>query len=161
VTPRALGVPLVDEGGGRLSVDGARYLLIRPETLAGLQKALEAALPEGAADILAAGGRAGGGKAAAALDGAARARARRLLHAGGAIGWGEFTLERLTASELVVSVRGSPFAEAYGRAERPVCHLTRGVLDALAAAVLPHPVLMVETACAATGAPACRFAGSA
>jgi predicted hydrocarbon binding protein len=134
------------------------YILIRPETLAGVQKAAEAALGPAAAECLAAGGRAGGGRATAALGaGDAPARVARLLAQGADLGWGVFTLERLTPTALAVSVEGSPFAWAYGGATAPVCHLTRGVLDALAAAVLERPAPVRETACTALGAPRCRF----
>ena len=133
------------------------YILIRPETLVGMQKAIEAALGAGAAECLAAGGRAGGTKATAALDGDAAGRVRRLLSAGRQIGWGDFALERLTPPTLVVSVGDSPFARAYGAAAAPVCHLTRGVLEALAAVVLGRPASMVETACIAMGADRCVF----
>lgn len=154
--PRALEA----DGRGGLSLGGARYLLIRPETLVALQKAVEAALGEGAAVCIAAGGRAGGARAAASLDGAAPERVSRLLRIGGEIGWGEFALERLTATELAVSVRHSPVAEAYGYSAVPVCHLTRGVLESLAASIFGEPRAVVETACVAAGAPACRFVAS-
>lgn len=133
------------------------YILIRPETLVSVQKAVEAALGPAAAECVAAGGRAGGGRATALLGGEAPARVARLLAQGGEIGWGEFTLERLTATSLAVSVAGSPFARAYGGATAPVCHLTRGVLEALAATVLERPATVRETACAAMGAAQCRF----
>jgi predicted hydrocarbon binding protein len=133
------------------------YILIRPETLVGVQKAIEAAVGARAAECLAAGGRAGGAKATAALEGDAASRTRRLLSAGREIGWGDFALERLTPTALVVTVAGSPFARAYGAAATPVCHLTRGVLEALASVVLEGPAPMVETACAAMGAERCRF----
>ena len=145
------------DGRGGLALGGARYLLIRPETLVALQKAVEAALGERAAACIAAGGRAGGARASASLDGGAQERVSRLLRIGGEIGWGEFALERLTPSALAVSVAGSPFARAYGGATAPVCHLTRGVLEALAATVLARPVRVRETACAALGAARCRF----
>jgi methylmalonyl-CoA/ethylmalonyl-CoA epimerase len=133
------------------------YILIRPETLAGLQKAVESALGARAAECLAAGGLAGGARATAALEGPPEARVARLLAAGGEIGWGQFALERLTPRELIVTVAGSPFARAYGRASAPVCHLTRGVLQTLAASVLEAPATVEETACAAMGADRCRF----
>ena len=133
------------------------YILIRPETLVGVQKAIEAVLGARAAECLAAGGRAGGAAATAALEGDAATRARRLLSAGREVGWGEFALERLTPTVLVVSVSGSPFARAYGAAAGPVCHLTRGVLEALASVVLERPAPIAETSCAAMGAHACRF----
>src|SRR5262249_57151577 len=84
------------------------YILIRPETLVGMQKAIEAALGAGAAECLAAGGRAGGTKATAALDGDAAGRARRLLSAGRQIGWGEFALQRLPPATLGGTCGGSP-----------------------------------------------------
>jgi uncharacterized protein len=132
-------------------------ILIRPETLVGVQKAVEAALGARAAECLAAGGRAGGAKATARLEGDAASRARRLLEAGREIGWGDFALERLTPTALVVSVADSPFARAYGPAGAPVCHLTRGVLETLASVVLECPTRVVETTCAAMGAERCRF----
>jgi uncharacterized protein len=133
------------------------YILVRPETLVGVQRAVEAGLGVAAAECLAAGGRAGGGRATTALAGDARARVDRLLAQGGEIGWGAFTLEELTPTSLAVTVTGSPFARAYGGATAPVCHLTRGVLEALAATVLARPAAMRETACAALGAARCRF----
>jgi predicted hydrocarbon binding protein len=146
-----------NDGAGALTLNGARYLLIRPETLAALHKAMELALGPRAGECLAAGGRAGGARATAALSGTTEERARRLAAMGGVIGWGEFTLERLTADGLVVTVRRSPFAEAYGASREPVCHLTRGVLESLAVATLGRPARVTETQCAAMGAAACRF----
>jgi methylmalonyl-CoA/ethylmalonyl-CoA epimerase len=133
------------------------YVLIRPETLVGLQKAVEAALGARAAECLVAGGLAGGSKATAALDGPPEARVRRVLEAGRDIGWGDFALERLTPTELIVTVEDSPFARVYGHSAAPVCHLTRGVLQRLASTVLEAPVVVEETACAAVGASRCRF----
>jgi len=153
----ALRVPLADDAAGALTIDGARYLLIRPETLAALQKATEAVVGAFAGECLAVGGRAGGGRASAGLTGSREERVRRLMETGSAIGWGVFTLERLTADALTVSVRRSPFAEAYGPSAAPVCHLIRGVLEALAAATLSGMPFVAETACAAMGADVCRF----
>jgi len=136
----------------------AGYILIRPETLVALQKAVEAALGPAAAECVAAGGRAGGARATAALGAAgAHARVERLLAQGAAIGWGDFRLEHLTAMSLAITVDGSPFARAYGGARAPVCHLTRGVLESLATVTLGRPARVVETGCAAMGAAECRF----
>ena len=148
---------LEDDGAGALTFGGSRYLLIRPEPLAALQKAVEATVGRQAADCLAAGGRAGGALATASLPGTGEERVRRLVDMGGAIGWGEFTLERFTSDSLVVTVRRSPFAEAYGPSATPVCHLTRGVLQSLATMTLGRPARMIETECAAAGADRCRF----
>ena len=148
---------LTDDGAGRLSYRGARYLLIRPETLAALHHALEAALGGGAGDCLAEGGRAGGGRATASLVSEGRERVEALVAIGSKIGWGRFVLERFAPDAFVVTVTGSPFAEAYGASPEPVCHLTRGVLEALGSVVLTAPPSVTETACVAMGAPVCRF----
>lgn len=148
---------LTDDGRGALSYRGSRYLLVRPETLVALQKAVEAALGGRAASCLVDGGRAGGGSALRALEGSPEQVVERLLKMGGEIGWGEFALERLAPGELVVTVKNSPVAHAYGAAAGPVCHLTRGVLERLAALAFAGPAVVTETACAATGAPVCRF----
>jgi predicted hydrocarbon binding protein len=148
---------LVDDGAGRLSYRGSRYLLIRPETLAALQRALESTAGGAAAECFVAGGRAGGGKATASFSGAGRERAEALVAMGTRIGWGKFSLERFAPHELVITVAGSPFAEAYGSAHAPVCHLIRGVLEALASAVLTGRPRVTEAACVATGAALCRF----
>ena len=148
---------LDDDGTGRLTLHGAPFMLIRPETLVALQRAMEVVLGPRAASCLAAGGRAGGAKATQTLDGIGPARVEALLKMGAEIGWGEFALERLTPAELVVTVRRSPFAETYGKSDGPVCHLTRGVLEALAAVALQRPAAMIETACVAAGAALCRF----
>jgi predicted hydrocarbon binding protein len=70
---------------------------------------------------------------------------------------GAFSLERFGPDGLVVTVRRSPFVEAYGAATGPVCHLTRGVLESLATLTLGRPARVIETRCAATGADHCRF----
>ena len=150
-------VRLEDDGAGALTIEGSRYLLIRPETLAALQKAVEATVGRQAADCLAAGGRVGGARATASLPGTGEERVRRLVEMGGAIGWGEFTLERFTNDSLIVTVRRSPFAEAYGASATPVCHLTRGVLQSLATMTLGRSARMIETECVAAGADRCRF----
>ena len=151
------GPDLQNDGAGALTLNGARYLLIRPETLAALHKAVETALGPRAGECLAAGGRAGGARATAALEGTTEERVRGLAAMGGTIGWGQFTLERLTADGMVVTVRRSPFAEAYGPSPAPVCHLTRGVLESLATIALGRPAHVLETGCAAMGAGECRF----
>jgi predicted hydrocarbon binding protein len=142
---------------GVLTYRGGRYLLIRPETLVALQRAVEQALGDGAPACFAAGGRAGGGRAVSELAGTPAERIERLLAMGSAIGWGEFALETLSPSRLVLTVRRSPFAEAYGASRHPVCHLTCGVLESLTAAAFGTPWRVTEAQCLATGAAACRF----
>ena len=145
---------------GALSWRGGRYLLIRPETLAAVQRAVEMALGPMAAECFVAGGRAGGGRAASQLGGTPAERVERLIAMGSAIGWGEFALDALTADRLAITVRRSPFAAAYGASPRPVCHLTRGVLEALTDAAFGARWIVRETECAAVGHAACRFEAS-
>jgi len=148
---------LRSDGAGRLTLGGARYLLVRPETLIGVQKAMERTLGPRANDCLVAGGHAGGARAAGALRGGVSARVRRLAAIGTRIGWGDFRIGRLNGTDFSIAVRRSPFADAYGPARRPVCHLLRGVLESVAAALAGCPRVVVETTCAATGARLCRF----
>jgi predicted hydrocarbon binding protein len=162
VTARAaVGNPvlaeLTDDGHGRLAYRGGRFVLIRPETLAALQRAVEAALGQPAAGCFVAAGRAGGARAAPGLEGRVEERAAALARMGTALGWGEFTVDEATPTSLVVTVRGSALADAHGPSIEPVCHLIRGVLSAFVATVHASPVEVIETACAATGAAACRF----
>ncbi len=74
---RSLVARLVDDGAGALRLGEARYLLIRPETLAGLQRAVErVAGPRAAADCLLDGGRGGGLPVRAGQIGSASWRVR-------------------------------------------------------------------------------------
>ncbi len=152
-----------DADEGRLAFQGVRYLLIRPETLAAFQKGVEGALGEPAAEFLHAGGFAGGSASARryqdAFGHSDEETARFLCRMGGQIGWGRFDLVEFdrAQSRMVVEVRSSPFAEAYGRSDAPVCHFIRGVLAGVAAGVLAPGLASRETECAACGAPRCRF----
>ena len=61
---------------------------------------------------------------------------------------------------LLVRPEGTP-EERVRRLLQPVCHLIRGILESLAAAVLGRPLAVVETACVAAGAPHCRLVTAA
>lgn len=152
-----------DEGGLRFR--GVRYLLIRPETLASLLRALAGEVgPERAGDLLYAGGFTGGQlsgrryKADFGLND--REAVEFMCRMGGEIGWGRFSLVALDpdAERLVVEVDHSPFAAAYGAgAPAGVCHLVRGVLGGLADGLFGNPVRAREVQCMAQGDPKCRF----
>jgi predicted hydrocarbon binding protein len=149
---------------GRLTFKEVRYLLIRPETLAGIQKALEAEVgPEKGAEILFAGGNVGGDKSARRYKEAFGYSDEEIVHfmcrMGGEIGWGDFRLLSLDVGggELLVEVVDSPFAAVYGESNTAVCHLIRGVLAGLGAGLFEGDVEAQETACRALGDPACRF----
>lgn len=150
---------------GSLLYKDVRYLLIRPETLASFQKAVEEEVGlERAGDILYAGGFTGGqlsGKKYKETFNLTDLEAVKFMcKMGGEIGWGRFRLVLLNSESqrLVVEVDSSPFAEVYmGASETGVCHLIRGVLGGLGSGVFDVEVQAHETRCLAQGDECCRF----
>src|SRR5262249_20259831 len=84
--------------------------------------------------------------------GPAEERARGLTAMAADLGWGTLTVETLTPTSLVVIGSNSPFPAAHAATGDPVCHLTRGVLEALAENLFGRRVPVHETHCEATGA---------
>ncbi len=150
----AAGLALAkDPERGRLAVGSSRYLLIRPETLVPLAGSGD----PGVQALLEEGGFRGGrlaGRAGLAQGLKDRAAVERVLAFGALIGWGRFRVEW---DGPAVVLEHSPFAEACAPSERPVCHLVRGVLRGIWSEVMGSNVPWEEPACAACGAPACRF----
>lgn len=150
---------------GALRFKGVRYLLIRPETLASLQAAVEKKVgTDRAGEIHYAGGftggRLSGQKYKQAFGLSDQEAVAFMCRMGGEIGWGNFRLVELDSetARLVVEVDRSPFAEAYsGEAAGGVCHLIRGVLGGLANGIFGVEVRASETRCLARGDAACRF----
>ncbi len=148
---------------GSLLFKDVRYMLIRPETLAALQKGIEKELGPRSADLIYESGFTGGRLSTE--------RYRELFHLsseqvllymlemGGQIGWGKFVLERFEPERKKISVRilNSPFAAAYGLSSQPVCHFIRGVLGGISAGIFGDPQGIAETHCAAQGSPFCLF----
>ncbi len=159
-----------DGEAGALAYQGVRYLLIRPETVMQVQRALEAEIgPERAGELVYAGGFTGG-----RLSGlrykqtfglSAQEAVEFMCRMGGQLGWGAFNLHSLdlAAGRLEVVVRNSVFATGYAqlaaatRPQHPTCHLIRGVLGGLLSGLLDAPVHAHEAACLALGDPACHF----
>jgi len=157
VTSELLLRRLAHDGRGGFRHGNVRFLLIRPETLVGVQQAVERALGARAAVCFVEGGRAGGARALRSIVGSAEERARALTMMAADLGWGTLTVETLTPTSFVVIGSNSPFPAAYATTGDPVCHLTRGVLEALAENLFGRPVPVHETHCEATGASYCRF----
>ncbi|MDE2006795.1 MAG: 4-vinyl reductase [Rhodospirillales bacterium] len=139
--------------------DGAlRYLLIRPEAL----MALIAELPDRAQALEAfarAIHRVGAGSARAYRDagaGSADALLATIEATAPQLGWGRWAIAR-TADALAVTVTNSPFAAA-SPGQGAACAPIRGMLCAVGEMVLGAAAIAEETACAADGAPCCRFA---
>ena len=154
---------IYDESTGALLYQGVRYLLIRPETIAGFQKAITETCGQETDEKLFAGGVTGGSLSSK--------KYRELHHfdnheiieymmnMGNQIGWGCFNLERYDPQEksLRVSVAHSPFAESYGKSSQGVCHLIRGVLAGMASVVFETDCAAEETECVAKGDQRCLF----
>ncbi len=148
---------------GRLQVGAGRVVLMRPETLAELQRGVEDRLGPKAPEYLYAAG------SAWARDAARRAHqatgleglelARRVCDQATELGWGEWRVEAFRPEEkgLAVRVLGSPFAEAYGAADAPACHLVAGAVGGLTEVLFRVPAPCTEQACLVQGAPGCLF----
>ncbi|MBW2015982.1 MAG: 4-vinyl reductase [Deltaproteobacteria bacterium] len=152
-----------DAHEGSLRYKGVRYLLIRPETIVGFQKAIEGSTGEGQCEALYKGGFDGGylsSKNYREIHGFTELEVLDFMaRMGGEIGWGRFKIERYDPNTraLEVSVTASPFAEAYGESAHPVCHLIRGIVAGMGSALLGIKCDAVETACSAMGADRCLF----
>lgn len=153
-----------DPERGQLTYKGVRYFLVRPETVAQLHKEIESALGhEGAGDILFGAGYMGGTLSATAyrdkLGLAGAEIARFMAGMGSQIGWGRLTVEECDpeAGRLTVRLANSVFAQGYGPAPRPVCHMVRGVFAGVGAVVLGGQVEAVEVHCRSAGAEDCRI----
>ncbi len=154
---------IFDQSEGALRYKGVRYLLIRPETISGFQKALHESHGEEADEKLFAGGFEGGSLSAKKyreLHGFSdSAIIEFMMDMGGQIGWGKFSLECYDPKLKIlrVSVAHSPFAESHGRSSQGVCHLIRGVLAGLATILFGCACTSAEIACLARGDKRCLF----
>lgn len=130
-----------DGARGALLYNEVRYLLIRPETLIAFQKAAEEKLGAEADRLLYEGGFAGGALSAKkyreVFGQSDEQSVEFMAKMGTEIGWGRMHVSVFSASsgELELVVQDSPFAGAYGRAGRGVCHLIRGVFAGLASGI--------------------------
>ncbi|HEX4234445.1 MAG TPA: V4R domain-containing protein [Caldimonas sp.] len=152
-----------DTANGAVLDASRRYVLLRADVLMGLF----GALPEPARDVaLQALGRsvathgADSLRAYASEAGVDAAALQRTVEAAAAsLGWGRWTLAN-DGTTLRLDVRNSPFAAAARPSHQPVCAAIAGMLEALATIVLGERASARETACAAAGAPCCRFSAS-
>lgn len=156
-----------DAEEGKLDLQGLRYLLMRPVLLSEIQKGLEMQLPEEVQTIFADAAQTEGLVLAGRLKNVFSYPEDQVLSSlafmMGESGWGAISLQMLNleSSELVLKVRGSPFAEEYGPSVRPVCHLLLGLFRGAGMVVFDREVIGEEVQCAAKGDPACLFVVSA
>lgn len=152
-----------DAEAGRIAFKDVRYMLIRPDTVVDFQKAVEAEVGDRVAEMMMAGGYTGGSRSSKRYKEVFNYSDDEIVAfmctMGAEIGWGKFEVERFDAhdKELIVVVRDSPFAEAYGSAGEPVCHMIRGVMAGMAAGIFGGDVSSKETHCRAKGDELCRF----
>jgi predicted hydrocarbon binding protein len=152
-----------DADSGRITFKDVRYMVIRPDTVVDFQKAVEAEIGERVTEMMMAGGYTGGSRSSRRYkelfnysDGEI---VTFMCKMGGEIGWGRFEVEKLDTEgkELIVVVRDSAFAEAYGSSDKAVCHMIRGVMAGMAAGIFGTEVSSEETLCRAKGDEVCRF----
>jgi len=153
---------IFDSEEGGLFFKEVRYLLVRPETLAALQKAAEKEFGEKASQILYQSGYEGGSLSSKRYREVFGFSDKEIIHfmveMGPQIGWGRFELERFDGNKiLIVRVYHSPFAEAYGPSSKPVCHMIRGVLGGMGSLVFGKKIESKEVSCLAKGDEYCRF----
>ncbi len=150
-------------GNGKLELSGTRYLLIRPDTIIGIQKAMERELgSERCGQLMAEGGRIGGSRSSGKYREQGRSGEELIQYmceVGTDLGWGVFKVLHFGAQDnsFILEVADSAFARAYGESDHPVCHLIRGVLEGLGCSVFQKKATCVEIECLAKGDCACRF----
>ena len=156
-----------DSASGALKYKDVRYLLIRPETIVGFQKAIEKHSPTAVRDAFFQGGYQGGylsAKKYKEIHNLSDSETIKFMMTMGAeIGWGHFKLDEydFAKKELQISVEDSAFAEAYGNSDEGVCHLIRGVLSGLATILFSRNCTASEIECMARGDHHCVFRISA
>jgi predicted hydrocarbon binding protein len=152
-----------DPASGALCYKDVRYLLIRPETIVGFQKAIEKQSQTAAIDALFQGGYQGGYLSAKKYKETQNLSDEKTINfmmaMGAEIGWGNFRLDQYNCDKkkLQISVENSPFAAAYSDSTEGVCHLTRGVLCGLATILFSKSCTASEVECAAKGDHHCVF----
>jgi predicted hydrocarbon binding protein len=71
--------------------------------------------------------------------------------------WGKWDLRESDRVKSLFVVRDSPFAEAYGKSDRPVCHPLRGISAGFAEYSTGERRESVEILCKAKGDQDCEF----
>ena len=154
---------IYDQSSGSLLYKGVRYLMIRPETISGFQKALNESCGKDADESFFEGGFTGGSLSAKKYKELHNFSDLEIIefmmNMGAQIGWGHFSLERFDPKSkiLQVGVAHSPFAESYGKSSQGVCHLIRGVLTGMAAMLFEKDCTSHESECLAKGDARCLF----
>lgn len=148
-----------DAAAGAILDESRRYMMIRPEALMGIFSRLDEAPRLEALASLGDSVFVQGSDSARAYQrhgGTGASLAALVAETAPQLGWGLWTVD-LSADLLAFEVRNSPFAAGFGPATHPVCHAITGMTRAVATLVFGRHAEAREVACAAMGAPACRF----
>ncbi len=150
-----------DLGRGEIRDGEIRYLMMRADALMGVLHHLPAEMRGAVLSAFAASVQAHGGGSARKYRqmgaGAPDALLQVIAATAPQLGWGSWRFVGSAAGRLELEVANSPFAAGHGPSDGPVCGPVAGMLAAVAEMVLERPARVRETACAAAGAPACRF----
>lgn len=156
-----------DESSGTLTYRGVRYMLIRPETIAGVQQAMQKISPKETRQAFMKGGFAGGYLSAKKFKEIYEFSDIQIIEfmmkMGTEIGWGKFQLNEYNPDDevLQVTVEESPFPGPCGPSSEGVCHLIRGVISGLASVLFSTHREATEINCVAMGDNKCVFVVSA
>ncbi|WP_048086661.1 V4R domain-containing protein [Ferroglobus placidus] len=147
-----------DKESGGWYYKGIRYLLIRPETIIGIQKKVNEICGE-SKEALFSGGYTGGKLSAEKFAKELGLSKEEILafmcSMGTQLGWGKMEWE-LREEKFVVRVHNSPFAEAYGNSTKGVCHLIEGVFAGVGEIIFGKAV-SEERLCKAKGDDYCEI----
>ncbi len=154
---------IYDSTSGALTYKEVRYLLIRPETIIGFQKAVEKHSHKAAREALFQGGYQGGYLSAKRYKEIQNLSDQEtiqfMITMGAEIGWGNFQIIEydFESQNLQIRVENSAFAAAYGESTEGVCHMISGVLSGLATVLFARNCAASETECLARGDAHCVF----
>lgn len=156
-----------DAGQGAWYDGARRYFVLRPDSLMGALRSLDAATREIVFDALAQSLQRHGGDSlraySASVNGDPQALIAATVDAAGDLGWGQWTVQR-NGEALDVVVQHSPFAAGWLAAHGgtlevapAVCAPIRGMLAALAQSLGDAAPQVQELSCAAQGHSECHF----
>ncbi len=153
------------EDGGALLYNGVRYMLIRPETVLEMFKAITDEVGhEKAGQVFYRSGHRGGSLSAThfrrEMGLSPEEIVRFMAKMGGQLGWGRIEINSLNVDDgfLELDVYHSVFSEEFGQAEMPVCHMIRGVFAGTWSGSIDKDVDGLETRCRAVDGPGpCSF----
>jgi predicted hydrocarbon binding protein len=158
---------LLIAAAGVLKLGPDRHMVMQPSTLAEIQKGVEDRLGIKASEYIYTAGVVWATSECKRLRAAAgdpdQAELARLFcqHAT-ALGWGAWDLQTVRTEEkgLLIKIKRSPFAEAYGQSDEPVCHLAAGAVAGLTETLFHLPATCTELSCHAQGAESCQFSAT-